>query len=53
VFSMIIAVTYYAMLTVAQMMREREDLHPHLLVWVPNVLFIALGCLLFYRMSRK
>lgn len=53
VISMMIAVTYYVLLTIAQMMREREDLYPHLLVWVPNVLFLTLGLFLFWRMVRR
>jgi len=53
ILSMIIAVTYYVMLTTARMMREDERLYPHLLVWVPNVLFLTLGAWLFWRVSRR
>lgn len=53
VLSLIIAVTYYTMLIVARMMQEDEDKLPHVLVWVPNVLFIALGAVMFWRLSRK
>lgn len=51
--SMGIAVTYYAMLNVADMMKEREEMYPHVLVWVPNVLFLSLGFQMFRRLSRK
>ena len=53
VLSMLIAVTYYALLQAADMMKEREDLYPHLLVWVPNILFFALGLRLFWKLSLK
>jgi len=53
VISMMIAVTYYVLLTIAKMMREREDLYPHLLVWVPNIFFLSIGVILFWRMVRR
>jgi len=53
VLSMVIAVGYYVLLIVAQMMREDAEKMPHLLVWVPNLLFISLGLSLFWRLSRK
>ncbi len=53
VLSMAIAVTYYTLLNVADMMKEREEMYPHLLVWVPNILFFGLGLHLFRKLSRK
>ncbi len=53
VFSLMIAVSYYLLLTVAQMQRENPELYPHLLVWLPNLVFITLGIYLFVRVSRK
>lgn len=53
VFSLVIAVVYYVLLTMAQMKREEPELFPHLLVWIPNVLFIGLGIALFIKVSRK
>ncbi|MEM9282472.1 MAG: LptF/LptG family permease [Verrucomicrobiota bacterium] len=53
VISMLIAVTYYVMLTMAQLTRTNEAMYPHLLVWVPNVLFFCLGLLLFRRLSKS
>jgi lipopolysaccharide export system permease protein len=53
ILALMIAVGYYTMLSVAGMMKEREDLHPHLLVWVPNILFFGLGLHLFRKLSRK
>lgn len=53
VFSMIIAVSYYVMLTLAALQRTNEAAYPHLLVWIPNILFISLGIFLFWRLSRR
>jgi lipopolysaccharide export system permease protein len=53
VLSMIIAVTYYVMLTMAKIVQDREDLYPHLLVWVPNILFLALGVSMFLKLAKK
>ncbi len=52
--SMIIAVAYYFMLlTMAQNTRTNEALYPHLLVWVPNILFVSLGVFLFWRVAKR
>ncbi len=53
ILSMVIAVTYYVMLTMAQIVQNREDLYPHLLVWVPNLLFLALGIAMFVKLAKK
>lgn len=53
ILSMVIAVTYYTLLTMAQMMQEKEEMYPHLLVWIPNILFLGLGVWMFWRLSRK
>lgn len=53
ILSMVIAVSYYTLLNFADLMKEREDLHPHLLVWAPNLLFLGLGLHLFRNLSRK
>lgn len=53
VMSMTIAVSYYVMLTIVQIVRSEEHLYPHLLVWIPNLLFFVLGVHLFRRMSKR
>lgn len=53
ILSMAIAVSYYTLLNLADLMKDREDLYPHLLVWVPNLLFLTLGFRLFLKLSRK
>ncbi|MEM7603599.1 MAG: LptF/LptG family permease, partial [Verrucomicrobiota bacterium] len=53
VMSMTIAVSYYVMLTLAQIVQREEHLYPHLLVWIPNLLFLCLGIVLFRRLSKR
>ncbi len=51
--SLIVAVTYFFFIIIANGVRENPAWYPHLLMWVPNVLCIALGGWLFLRMSRR
>ncbi len=53
ILSMVIAVTYYVLLTMAEIVQDREDLYPHLLVWVPNILFLGLGIAMFAKLAKK
>lgn len=53
ILALVIAVTYYTLLTFASMQREDESFYPHLLVWMPNILCFALGLHLFRKLSRK
>lgn len=48
-----IAVSYYTLLSIAGMMKESAHLYPHLLVWLPNLLFLGLGLRLFSRLSKR
>ncbi len=49
ILGMAIAVTYYTLLEVTKGAR----FHPHILVWIPNVIFLALGWRLFRKLGRK
>ena len=51
--SLIVVIVYFLLMTVAEMMRENGDLHPYILVWLPNLFFIWLGVTMFRRLSRK
>jgi len=53
VLSMVIAVTYYVMLTAAQIMQSNEKVYPHLLVWVPNILFLSIGVAMFAKLAKR
>ncbi|HET7513041.1 MAG TPA: LptF/LptG family permease [Chthoniobacterales bacterium] len=50
---LIVAIVYFLFIIIADTMRANPKIHPELLVWFPNVLFIALGGWLFYRLSKR
>jgi LPS export ABC transporter permease LptF len=51
--SLVIGVFYFLFIIIADTLRANAKLHPELLVWFPNVLFLGLGWWLFRRMSRQ
>ena len=51
--SLIVGVFYFLFIIFANTLRENAKLHPELLVWLPNVLFLALGAWLFQRLRRQ
>jgi len=51
--SLVIGVFYFLFIIVADALRANPKLHPELLVWVPNVLFLVLGIWMFRRLSRR
>ncbi len=50
---LIVAVTYFLFVIIGDTLRGNPRVHPELLVWFPNVLFIVLGTLLFRRLARQ
>jgi len=50
---LIVAVAYFLFVIIGDTLRGNPHVHPELLVWFPNVLFIILGCLLFRRLARQ
>ena len=50
---LIVAVAYFLFVIVADTLRGNPKLHPELLVWFPNVLFLLLGAWLFRRLSKQ
>lgn len=51
--SLIIAFSYFFFIILADTFRNEPAAHPSVLIWVPNVLFFALGSVLFYRLSKR
>ncbi|HZE12836.1 MAG TPA: LptF/LptG family permease [Chthoniobacterales bacterium] len=51
--SLVIGVFYFLFIIIADTLRANAKLHPELLVWFPNILFLGLGWWLFRRMSRQ
>src|SRR6266404_530109 len=50
---LIVAVAYFLFVIIADTLRGNRKVHPELLIWVPNVLFIVLGVFLFRRLARQ
>lgn len=50
---LIVAVTYFLFVIIGDTLRSNPKVHPELLVWFPNVLFLVLGAFLFRRLARQ
>src|SRR5438105_13967091 len=50
---LIVATTYFLFVIIGDTLRGNPNVHPELLVWFPNVLFIGLGAFLFRRLARQ
>ena len=50
---LIVAVGYFLFVIIGDTLRSNPNVHPELLVWAPNVLFLILGAFLFRRLARQ
>ncbi|CAN5472025.1 LPS export ABC transporter permease LptF [soil metagenome] len=53
VLSLMVAAAYFTLIIVAETFKKDPSAHPHLLVWLPNILFLTLGGILFWRLNRR
>lgn len=51
--SIVVAFSYFLFIILADTLRNNPKVHPELLVWFPNVLFLVLGAWLFRRLARQ
>jgi lipopolysaccharide export LptBFGC system permease protein LptF len=52
--SLIVAFVYFFFIAVVpDLLRNHSHAHPEWIVWFPNALFIGIGAILFYRLSRR
>jgi len=52
-FSLAIGFIYFLFIILADTFRNKPAMHPELLIWLPNLLFISLGAFLFRRVARR
>ena len=50
--ALVLAVIYYAFLVVSLALQTHAEYAPHLLIWVPNFIFQAVGAVLLWRANR-
>jgi lipopolysaccharide export system permease protein len=51
--SIIVAFSYFFFFFVANAVQSKPQWHPELLIWLPNIIFLTLGSVLFYRLCKK
>ncbi len=51
--SLLVAFTYFLIIIVVNTFREKAGVHPEVLIWLPNAIFLVLGAILFVRLSRR
>lgn len=51
--SLIVAVSYIFIIIFANTLNEQPSIYPHLLMWMPNIIFIIIGWRLFYKLSCR
>jgi lipopolysaccharide export system permease protein len=51
--SLITATVYIAFIIFGDTLNDNPKAMPHLIMWLPNVLFLSIGGWLFFRLSRR
>jgi lipopolysaccharide export system permease protein len=52
VVALVLVVIYYGFVILAQQLSSRPECYPHLIVWVPDLIFQAAGAILLWRANR-
>ncbi len=53
ILSVVLAGLYFFSITIFQAFGKYPELHPHILLWIPNILFQAGGVFYIYRIIRR
>ncbi len=51
--SLITATVYIVFIILADTLNDKPAAMPHLIMWLPNVIFLGIGSWMFYKLSRK
>ena len=51
--SLLVAVCYQVFVILASNLAEKRGAYPHLLMWLPTIIFTIVGARLFYKLSRR
>ena len=50
---LLVAIFYFLFIIIADTLRGNPKIHPELLVWFPNLLFLGIGGYLFWKLSKQ
>jgi len=51
--ALILVAVYYAFIVLANALEDQAHLAPHLIIWLPNLLFQVLGTILLWRLDHR
>jgi lipopolysaccharide export LptBFGC system permease protein LptF len=51
--SIVVAFTYFIFIVITDNVKNNPNWHPEILIWLPNVVYLTLGGILFYRLARR
>jgi lipopolysaccharide export system permease protein len=51
--SICVAFTFFIFIVLTDNLKGNASLHPELLIWLPNIIYLILGGTLFYRLARR
>jgi lipopolysaccharide export system permease protein len=51
--SLVVAFSYFIIIVLTDNVKNRPNLHPEILIWLPNFVYLCLGGTLFVRLARR
>ena len=51
--SLVVAFSYFIIVVLTDNVKHKPNLHPEVLIWLPNLLYLTLGGTLFVRLARR